>query len=91
MILKKEQNKIKRGNQWLITITRKKVFILGGSIVNSVQGCMKYYVKPSIRENNPDHIMFHVGINDLPPERNPQVIAQAKVDLGKSVTDDNVR
>ena len=52
---------------------------------------MKYYVKPSIRENNPDHIMFHVGINDLPPEKNPQVTAQAKVDLGKNVTDDNVR
>ena len=34
--------------------------------------CMKDYVKPSIRENNPDHI-FHVGTNDVPSEKTPQL------------------
>ena len=27
---------------------------------------MNDYVKPCIRENNPDHIIFHVGTNDIP-------------------------
>ena len=25
--------------------------------------CMRDYVKPCTRENNPDHIIFHVGTN----------------------------
>ena len=27
--------------------------------------CMNDYVKPCTRENNPDHIIFHVGTNDI--------------------------
>ena len=42
----------------------------------------------SIRENNPDHIIFHVGTNDVPFEKTPQVIAQSIVDLVKSVAND---
>ena len=50
---------------------------------------MKDYVKPSVRENNPDHIIFHVGTNDVPSEETPQVIAQSIVNLAKNVTNDN--
>ena len=53
--------------------------------------CMKDYVNPSIRENNPDHIIFHVGTNDVLFEKTPQVIAQSIVNLGKSVTNDNLQ
>ena len=52
--------------------------------------CMKDYVKPSIRENNPDHIIFHVGTNDFPSEKTPCVIAQSIVDLAKRVTNYNL-
>ena len=52
---------------------------------------MKDYLKPSIRENNPDHIIFHVGTNDVPSEKTPQVIAQSIADLAKSVTNDNLQ
>ena len=48
-------------------------------------------MKPSIRENNPDHIIFHVGTNDVPSEKTPQVIAQPTVDLVKSVANDNLQ
>ena len=48
-------------------------------------------MKPSIRENNPDHIIFHVGTNDVPFEKTPQVIAQSIVDLVKSVANDNLQ
>ena len=53
--------------------------------------CMRDYVKPSIRENNQDHKIFHVGTNDVPLEKTPQVIAQSIVDLARSVTNDNLQ
>ena len=52
---------------------------------------MKDYLKPSIRENNLDHIIFHVGTNDVSIEKTSQVIAQSKVDLAKSVASDNLQ
>ena len=52
---------------------------------------MKDYVKPSIRVNNPDHIIFHVGTNDVSSEKTPQVIAQSIVDLVKTVANDNLQ
>ena len=42
---------------------------------------MNDYVKPCIRENNPDHIIFHVGTNDIPTSKDPLAIAQSIVDL----------
>ena len=53
--------------------------------------CIKDYVKPSIRENNPDHIIFHVGTNNVPSEKTPQVIAQSIVDLAKTIANDNLQ
>ena len=48
------------------------------------------YVKPSIRENNPDHIILRVGTIDVPSEKTPQVIAQSIVDLAKTAGNDNL-
>ena len=48
-------------------------------------------IKPSNRENNADHIIFHVGTNDVLSEKTPQVIARSMVDLVKSVTKDNLQ
>ena len=47
--------------------------------------CMNDYVKPCIRENNPYHIIFHVGTNDIPTSKDPLAIAESIVDLAKSV------
>ena len=52
--------------------------------------CIKGYVKPSIRKNNPDHI-FHGGTNDVPSEKTPQVIAQSLVALVKTAANDNLQ
>ena len=46
---------------------------------------MNDYVKPFMRENNPDDIMFHVGTNDIPKSKDPLPIAQSIVDLAKRV------
>ena len=69
--------------------SKQKVYVrqFSGSKVT----CMKYCVKPSIRENNPDLIIFHVGTNDVHSDKTPQVIAQSIVDLEKSVTNDNLQ
>ena len=82
---------VKHIQGWEITKTldnKQKVYVrqFSGSKVS----CMKDYVKPSIRENNPGHI-FHIGTNSVPSEKTPQVIAQSIVDLAKSVANDNLQ
>ena len=44
---------------------------------------MNDYVKPCTRENNPDHIIFHAGTNDIPSTKTPECIAQSISDLAK--------
>ena len=46
---------------------------------------MNDYVKPCIRKNNPDHIILHVGTNDIPTSKDPLAIVQSIVDLAKNV------
>ena len=52
---------------------------------------MKDYLKPTICESNPDHIIFHIGTNNVLSEKTPQVIAQSMVDLAKTVANDNLQ
>ena len=46
---------------------------------------MNDYVKPCIRKNNSDHIILHVGTNDIPTSKDPLAIVQSIVDLAKNV------
>ena len=45
---------------------------------------MKDYVKPSIRENNPDQVIIHVGTNELDSERQVDMIAKFIIDAEKA-------
>ena len=36
--------------------------------------CINDYVKTCIHENNPDHIIFRVGTNDIPTSKDPIAI-----------------
>ena len=81
---------VKHIRGWEIKKLDNKQKVYGRSFSGSKVSCMKDYVKPLIRENNPDHI-FHVGTNDVPSEKTPQVIAQSIVDLAKSVANDNLQ
>ena len=38
--------------------------------------CMKDYMKPCMRENNPDHLIFHDGTNDVPSNKKSKFIAE---------------
>ena len=44
---------------------------------------------PCTRENNPDHIIFHVGTNDIPSTKTSEFIARSILDLAKNVLSEN--
>ena len=47
--------------------------------------CMKDYVKPCIRENNPKYVILHGGINELNSELTSERKAKSIMDVGKNV------
>ena len=51
--------------------------------------CMKDYVKPCIREKNPDYLIFHVGTNELTSELPPERIAKSIIDVAKNTQSDS--
>ena len=46
-------------------------------------GCMTDNVKPLSRDN-PDHIVFHIGTNDVSSNKIPEAIAKSILDLAVS-------
>ena len=46
---------------------------------------MKDYVKPCVRDGNPDHLILPVGTIDLNSENNPERVAKSIVDLAKGM------
>ena len=63
--------------------SKRKVYVrkFSGSKVD----CMKDYMKPCIRQNDPDHLIFHVGTNDVPSNIKAKCIAKSIVSLAKEV------
>ena len=50
---------------------------------------MKDYVKPGIREKNPDYVIFHVGTNELKSDLPPERIAKSIIDIAKNIKSDS--
>ena len=50
---------------------------------------MKDYSKPCTKEDKPDHLILHVGTNDLASENNAERIAKSIVDLAKGLVADD--
>ena len=46
---------------------------------------MKDYSKPCIKEDKPDHLMLHVGTNDLASGNTAERIAKSIADLAKGL------
>ena len=44
---------------------------------------MNGYTKPSAREENPDHIILHVGTNDLISDNSLERVGKSIIDLAK--------
>ena len=49
---------------------------------------MKDYVKPCIRENDPDHVIMHVGTNEMNSKLPLERIAKSVIDVAKKVKTD---
>ena len=77
---------IKKVNGFLLTRNINHKFIVK---VRSFQGakikCMTDYVKPTIKDFDPEHIIIHVGTNDLNSERTASQIANSIINLQQSL------
>ena len=49
--------------------------------------CMVDHVKPTIREDKPDHVILHTGVNDLRSEKTASQIARSITELAMSLKD----
>ena len=78
---------VKHVEGWqLFKMTNQKVYVR--SFSGAKVKCMKDYVKPCIRENDPDHVILHVGTNEMNSELPPERMAKSVVDVAKNVKSD---
>ena len=81
---------IKKVNGFLLTRNINHRFIVK---VRSFPGakvkCMTNYVKPTIKDFDPEHIIIHVGTNDLNSERTASQIANSIINLQQSLKSNN--
>ena len=50
--------------------------------------CMQDYVRPTLKEN-PDHIIIHVGTNDLASNTSAEKVTESKIDLAPTLKSDS--
>ena len=50
--------------------------------------CMRDYANPALRDINPEHIMLHVGTNDLTAEKTTNQISISIIELGTPLKND---
>ena len=62
---------------------KHKVFVR--SFSGAKTNCMRDYIKPCLRENSPEHVVLHVGTNDLPSEKPADTIAKSIINLAQEV------
>ena len=70
----------------LSKLTNQKVYVR--SFTGAKVKRMKDYVKPRIRENDPDHVIMHVGTNEMNSELPPERIEKSVIDVAKNVKTD---
>ena len=62
---------------------KHKVFVRSFSCAKTT--CMRDYVKPCLRENNPEHVVLHMGTNNLPLVKHADYIARSIITLAQEV------
>ena len=62
---------------------KHKVFVRSFSGAKTT--CMRDYIKPCLRENSPEHVVLHVGTNDLPSVKPADSIARSIITLAQEV------
>ena len=82
---------------------QKTIYILGDSMVKKLNGylvkvctfsgakvsCMAGHVKPTISNENPDHVILHTGANYLRSEKTASQITRSITELAVSLKDND--
>ena len=77
---------VKNVNGYLLTKKlRHKKLIKVRSFSGAKVSCMYDHVKPTIREFNPNHIILHVGTNELKSSKTASQISRSVIDLALSL------
>ena len=77
---------IKKLNDYFLTRkVRHKYLIKVRSFSGAKVSCMVDHVKPTLRDDKPDHIILHVGTNDLRTEKTGNQITKSIMDLTTSL------
>ena len=77
---------VKKVNGFLITRNINHKFLVKVRPFNSARvSCMNDDVKPTLRDFDSEHIILHVGTNELNSERTASQIARSIIALGQSI------
>lgn len=77
---------VKKVNGFLLTKkVNHKCLVKVRSFSGAKVRCLHDYVKPTLRDFNPDHIILHVGTNDLNSEKTSSQIANSIIELHNSL------
>ena len=77
---------VKKFNGFLFTKkVNHKCLVKVRSFSGAKVRCLHDYVKPTLRDFNPDHIILHVGTNDLNSEKTSSQIANSIIELHNSL------
>ena len=77
---------VKKVNGFYLTRNIKHKFLVKVRPFSSAKTrCMYDHAKPTIRELNPEHIILHVGTNDLDTEKTTSQISKSILDLASSL------
>ena len=79
---------IKNQKSWEMSKKLKNTNVYVRHFTGAKVRCMKNHIKPTLREK-PDHIVLHVGTNDLVSDRPPDLIAKSIVDISSSMKNEN--
>ena len=59
--------------------------VYGSSFSGAKAKRLRDYVKPCIKENNPEYVVLHVGPNELNTELTPERIAKSVIDVAEKI------
>ena len=79
---------IKNRKGWEMSKKLKNANVYVRHFAGAKVRCMKDHIKPTLREK-PNHIVLHVGTNDLVSDRLLDLIAKSIVDVASSIKNEN--
>ena len=81
---------VKKLDGYLLTKkVRHKFLVKVRSFTGPKVSCMVDHVKPTIRNDEPDHVILHAGKNDFHSEKTASQIAKSITELAMSVKDND--